>query len=407
MENNNYQLINLVKKNSFETLNVNLSFKNGECVPLVKIGKHIKKGDLIAGGNNRPNVYSPINSVVKDIKKIRIGKNNLVSTHIELNRELTENIKRNQKIKEIQNPLSFLFHIEGKGVIDCQENCDIFEELHKKIEKAEKLILNFYDTDEFTYTYKYLFKNKINENVEIIIYLNKIFNFKNIIIIYDKQCEDVIERYNELFNKNNMEMVTFISIKNNLEYDTKLKLKLNSIKLTTKSLIKKRVLYFDCKTLNDIFIACKQDNEITSTLFTLGGDAIENIGIYKMPIGVSIREIIEIAKTKNSYDYVDSFVYNAMEAHNDKIEFEKEIESETDESKKQELIALMEKKNKEAEESIFSKMEETREYYNQCLGLIYEVQGHNQSGIYSQENVITPATSALIMITRNTLKKLK
>ena len=195
-------------------------------------------------------------------------------------------------------------------------------------------------------------------------------------------------------------------LKNNFQYNTKLRFRLKKLKICTRSAIRSGILYLDAKTIYDMFLAIKMKQPITSTYLTVNGDAIENTGIYKMPTGVTMREMIELAKTKNTYEYVDSYVYNAMEAHNDKISFEKEISEESDEKKKQELIDQMNKKDAEAEETIFSKMGETLEYYNNCLGVIYEVKGHTRSGIYSQHNVITPATSALIMVTRNTLKKL-
>lgn len=402
----NLKEINLVKKNPFETLNINLNFKDKESTPLVKIGEHKIKGELIAGGNNSPNIYAPFNCIIKDIKKIRIENNNIVSTHIELIRDFTESTFLKNNTNSINNPIDFLIEIEKKGVVNCQENSDIFSELCKKIGKIKNLTLNFYDTDEYTFTLKYLFTKKANEIVETIIFLNKIFNFEDINIIYDFNCDDSVKYYNELLNKNKIFNVKFLPIKNRANYVIGLKLKLKTLFLNTKFLAKQKNLYFDGKTFFDIYLSCKQNQNITSTYITINGDAIKNCGIYKVPLGVSIKELIEIAETKNTYDYIDNYFYNAMEAYNDKLSFEKEIEEEKDEVKKQKLINLMQDKEKEAQLLIYDKMEETRSYYNKCLGLVYEVIGHTQKGVYSHINVISQSTSALIMVTRDTRKKL-
>ena len=405
-EKTDYNYKNFLEKNSFETLNINLNFGGKESKPLVKIGTHVAKGELIAGGNNVPNIFSPFSATIKDFKKIRTDADNIVSSHIELERNTDGKKLPFIKPNEIKSPLDFLIKIEQQGVIDCQQNCDIYAELHQKIGKIKNLLVNCYDNDEYTKTLKFLFENKIKEIVNLTKNLNKIFSFKSICFIYDFSQEEVVLKYKKLFEKNDILNVLFIPVKNKFDYKIKLKIHFKSFEFSTKNMSKKHTLYFDLKTYFDIFVAIVENRPITYTFITLNGDAIHNTGVLKMPIGVSIREIIEYAKTKNSYEYIDSYVYNALEAQNDKMAFEKEISEETDELKKAELTMLMNKKNDEAQQHIFSKREEILEYYNNCLGLVYEVIGNSAIGVFSQYNVINQATSGVIMLTRNTVKKL-
>ncbi|MBQ7307003.1 MAG: hypothetical protein IJW82_00570 [Clostridia bacterium] len=405
MKNNEYKEYNYVKNNSFEKVTINLSFKNIESKPLVKIGASLKKGDIIAGGENRPKIFAPFDCKVKDFKKISTGEN-LVSSHIELEREINDFPMENITLTKVITPLDFLKKIEEQGVIDCQENCDIYEELSQKIEKIQNLVINFYDLRKHDFTRKYLFLNKKEEIVKCLNFLNDIFNFKKITIILDYQNYDIINEYKSVL-ENKFKNLSFMIVKNNFDYNTRLKFRLLSPVLSTKFLSSLKTLYFDGKTFFDVYTACINNQKITSTYFTISGDAINNQGIYKMPIGISIKEIIELAETKNTYDYVDNYVYNAMEAFNDEMIFEKEIEQETDEIKKQKLQKLLEEKTIEANEKIYSKRMETLDYYNKCLGIVFEIKGDKNLEVFSQFNVVTPSTSAIVMLTRETIKKSK
>ena len=96
-----------------------------------------------------------------------------------------------------------------------------------------------------------------------------------------------------------------------------------------------------------------------------------------------------------------------MEACYDDLEFDKDIENAISQHEKEKIIENKNQKKAEAEQKIFANLNETYEYYLNCLGLAYEVNGKKASGVFSHENVVMPCTTALIMVTRKTLKKLK
>ena len=113
-----------VKKNSFEEVNINLGFNGGESTPLVKIGSMVSKNMLISAGKGFPNIFAPFSGKVKDIIKMGTDTNNIVSTHIKIERdnEYYQNgeITRN----DIKTTKDFVVFIESHGVINSAENSD-------------------------------------------------------------------------------------------------------------------------------------------------------------------------------------------------------------------------------------------------------------------------------------------
>lgn len=403
----NVKFFDYTQKNDFKNVQIRLNYLDNEFDLIPKINQQVYFEKSVIESKSSPLIFSSVNGISKGTKKVPINSRNDVANYITIEKnEIKDNEMNNFNFNKNNLEYFDIFKtLKDMGVFCCSTGFDFCSYIINNNINLKYLVINFADLEKYTLTYKFLFNKFKNEIYEFLKqFLPKLNVLKLFFIINENMEIGELESFLNLSSNCEIKIIKVKSI-----FDFKVKLFLNKIpfSISLKKLLKKKILLLDAKTLVNSMEALNNLKPVTSTYVTIIGDAIENQFIAKFPNGVLIEDILPKAILKNTYDKFDAFVYNAMEAINDQKMLEEDVNNAKSEKEKLKNEKLLQEKKSQAQKIIYNNISSQIEYYNNCLGLIYEVKGFRKYAVYSVENSITPCTSSLVFVTRNTFKTMK
>lgn len=300
---------------------------------LVKTGDYVEEGQVLMQKNNQK-IFSPISGKVLGVKLDKDIKNELVY-YIEIENDF----KRKQVFFEkpkLENKDDLINICENFGLISCY---DFASNLVKKTKKT--LIVNAYDLP-FVFNNKTIITNHESCIKEVLSLISKKCGYKKILFCCNRQDKNM---YKSIF-------------KNEKSF-------LNTQKLVIISLQNKNGLtLFDLLNISNALSGKCQ----TETLVSVFGGSIKNSGVLKIKFGTKICDIISfLGGFKQNIEEIEDFKYMSMVAFNDEMKLKQKIKASKNLIDKQKLEKMLEEKQHEAYNNIFSKIDEYHTKYLNCL----------------------------------------
>lgn len=321
-----------------------------------------------------------------------------------------EIVKINQPILENEDGQKILSSISGKVVnIGLKNNyrneltytITIENDFKNEIyELSKKEVKNKNDLIDLIKNYGVVNNNsliyKIIEKTNKILYINAfddIFIYNNFVVLenYINEIKYSLNLIKDLFN---IEKTIFYSNKNNIK-----NLKLLS-KSNDKIIIKqpKKNVFLNLIDLLNIFYAIKGKPQ-TEKIISVTGKALNKNKVLLVKNGTEINEIIDFfGGIKQNLEEIENYKYTAMLAYNDELILKDKIKKCKDMNDKQKLIKMLENKQKEAYENVYSKREEFYKKYLNCLSVCLISENNKKIEIFEFNNSILNKVDGLHLL---------
>jgi len=232
------------------------------------------------------------------------------------------------------------------------------------------------------FLYKY-FEN-LKENSTL--YINPVLNYFqfincNFLDGFKEDIEFTINFLDKIFNFKKIKLIS----------KTKLNLNVNKCSYTNKK-IKMALSFAD---LLDIFAALNGEVK-THNYISIYGGAIKKNYLIKAPIGASIEDLLNMCGGfKQDIEEIENFKYTAMLAYNDELELKKKIKLTKNQIDKERLNNLLKEKMLQAKENVFSKLEDFRIKFLNCLSCINVNNIKDKKFIKNYENFLNNSVYAV------------
>lgn len=319
---------------------------------VVKQNEYIKKGQKIFEKDGLF-VASPVSGKVLNIKLDKNFFDELVYfVEIENDEKYDEIVQERPKVKNKDDVVLVCKNFGLVGAYDFVAN--IIKNFNKK------LIVNAFD-DKFVFNNFLMLKKHANLIFLTIEKLAKLCDYKTVIFCVSKCTKNVLKK---LISENK-------SLLENIKIVIKTKQNLSALSL------------FDIYNLHNAFCGKMQ----TKLLVSFVGGAIKQNRVIFVGFGSKICDVISfLGGFKQNIEEIEDFKYMSLVAFNDINKLEQKVKQAKNNQDKQKLVELLNEKNKEAIENVFSKREEYHKKMKNCLSACF-VNGKNSKILIKNFNL--------------------
>ncbi len=333
---------------------------------LVKKNQTLNKNDAIMVDESGQKIVSPFCAKCKNISLIEDVDKNL-GFHIELER-ICENLEKN----ESQN-LNLVFDNDfcktKKELIDfCKNNGVVFGNffIEDFFDNCKNILNISLQDDQFVFNNFMVAKKFENEICFAISLLQKLCCFDKIRVFANKKNRKIFsENFVPKIEQNLCEKNAQNLQKNDEKNAKKCK---NIIKFCHKKPQKFCLNLFD---LFKIYCAYHKKN-IVENLVSITGGALQKNVVILAPVGIKICDIVsDFGGFKNDIGEVEDYKYMSLVATSDLGQLKQKIKLAKNEFDKKKLEKMLQEKKLEAQKNVFSKFDEYKEKFYQCLSACF------------------------------------
>ena len=276
----------------------------GDLINVVNIGDYIKKGQIVAKGEETPSMHSPISGEIEEIilgNKDRDGYEKIIV----IKNDYEENTYENYVAKEYeeQNIDDFFNIVKEKGIVGMGSGgYPTYLKLKKSFENRNKiLIVNACESEPYLNCDNRLIQEKAKEIIEGINILIKMLILDTVIIaIEDNKKEAFMELRKVLKNQNKIKIKVL-----------KRMYPLGEERILIKEIFKKEIkkdsfpveegyLVQNVATIFSIYEAIVLGKPLIDRVVTVAGEGILENKNLKIKIGTPVKEIAKYLKMKKN-----------------------------------------------------------------------------------------------------------